>query len=172
MAMTLPLMMLGVAGSGASAELRLPSAAKVRTTVDHLVDMLIGRHAPVPAVPEQESGTAAGKAHSVPAAVTRAVQNAVGREAGKGRGQVPAYAPHGLTARKFTSGPAVHGFSPKTSTLVQSGATATSNLYRNADGSYTRKVYAGADPVNYKTSAGGWAPINSSLTMGSGGRWQ
>ena len=42
----------------------------------------------------------------------------------------------------FTSGASARGFDPATSTLVQSGTTAQSDLYKNADGSYTRKVWS------------------------------
>ncbi|MGD0557188.1 MAG: LamG-like jellyroll fold domain-containing protein, partial [Streptosporangiaceae bacterium] len=170
LALTLPLMMSGVAGAGATEHLRFPSVVSVRHSVLSLVDLLTGRPAPVPALPEQESGTAAGKAHSVPAAVTRAVAKATGHKPGKGRGQEPAYSAHGVTAGKFTTGPAVHGFNPTTSTLVRSATTATTDLYKNADGSYTRKVFEG--PVNYRTSSGAWAPIDTSLVPTAAGRWQ
>jgi YD repeat-containing protein len=168
MAVSMPLMLSGVAGASAPGHVHLPSATSVRATVDHLVDDLLGRHAPVPTVPRQASGTAAGKPHSVPAAVTRAVENAVGREAGKGRGQVAPYESHEPAARRFTTGPATGGFNPKTSKPVASATTASSDLYRNADGSYTQKSYAGV--VNYRTASGAWAPIDTGLVASGSGR--
>src|SRR5215472_13123762 len=129
---------------------------------------------PSPKVPVQESGSAAGRAHYVPASVTRAVARAAGRAPGRGPGQLPRYAPHGRSARRFDTGPYVgdgsHSFSATTSRLLPGGSTATSDLYRNADGSYTRLVYLG--PVNYQSSSGAWRPINTSLAAGPGGRWQ
>jgi hypothetical protein len=170
LALTLPLMMSGVSGAGAADHLRFPSVVSVRHSVLSLVDFLTGRHAPVPALPEQESGTAAGKAHSVPAAVTRAVANATGHKPGKGAGQEPAYTAHGITSRKFTTGSRTHGFNSKTSVLVGSATTARSDLYKNADGSYTRKLFQ--DPVNYQKPSGSWAPINETLVQGSDDRWR
>ena len=157
------------AGTGGS-QLRLPSAGSIRSAAVGVVDFLTGHHAPVPPTPKQQSGTAAGRAHSVPASVTRAEANAAGRPPGPGRGQRPAYQPHGLSAHQFTTGEAHGVFNAKTSTAVPSATTAQSVLYKNADGSYTRHVYPG--PVNYKTSSGSWAQINEDLVAGSGGRWQ
>lgn len=154
----------------ADMQARLPSAASVRSAAIDLVDFVTGHHPPAPKTPVQQSGSAAGKAHSVPAAVTRAVANARGRAPGKGRGQRPAYHPHGPSARRFTTGPAHGVFNARTSKVVASGTTARSVLYKNADGSYTRRVYS--QPVNYKTPSGSWAPIDSALVKGAGGRWR
>ena len=91
--------------------------------------------------------------------------------AGRGPGQLPAFAVHGPQARTFVTGtaPGRDTFNPATSKIVASSSTATSDLYRNADGSYTRHVYA--SPVNYKTSSGAWVPIDTGLAGGSDGRW-
>ena len=126
------------AGTGGT-QLRLPSAGSIRSAAVSVVDFLTGRHAPVPQTPKQQSGTAAGRAHSVPAAVTRADANARGRRPGPGRGQRPAYQPHGASAHQFTTGEARGVFNAKTSTAVPSATTAQSVLYKNADGSYTGK---------------------------------
>jgi RHS repeat-associated protein len=167
LALVVPLAFPGAGVSGQ--QLRFPSAASVRSAGVRLVDWLTDHHSPGPSVPRQEAGSAAGKTHSVPAAQTRDVARARGLKPGKGAGQLPAYAAHGPSARKFTT-PSRAGFNPKTSTLVASGTTATSDLYKNADGSYTRKVFA--SPVNYRTASGKWAPISESLVPGTGGRWQ
>src|SRR5262249_14212897 len=44
----------------------------------------------------------------------------------------------------------------------------SSDLFANADGSYTRRVYAG--PVNYQAADGSWRPIDTSLVRGADGR--
>ena len=51
-----------------------------------------------------------------------------------------------------------------------SKATATSTLYRNRDGSYTRHVYPG--PVNYRTANGAWHPIEPALERTPVGRFR
>jgi RHS repeat-associated protein len=150
-------------------QLRLPAETSVRSAVVRLVDWLTDHHSPAPAVPRQQTGSAAGKAHSASAAATRDDARARGLKLGKGAGQLPAYAPHGPSARKFTT-PSRAGFNPKTSTLVASGTTATSDLYKNANGSYSRKVFS--SPVNYRTSSGTWAPISEVLVRATGGRWR
>jgi hypothetical protein len=69
---------------------------------------------------------------------------------------VPLYRVHAPKKRQDTTGGAigVSHFNPKTSTLIGTKSTATSDLYRNTDGSCTKHVYAA--PVNYQTSAGSW----------------
>ncbi len=168
LALLVPLAM-PAAGVG-DTQLHLPSTASIRSAAVSVADFLTGHKAPVPHTPKQQAGTAAGRAHSVPAAVTRAVADAMGRQPHAGRGQRPSYQPHGLSARQFTTGEAHGVFNAKTSNVVPSATTAQSVLYKNADGSYTRHVYPG--PVNYKTSSGAWAAINENLVHGSGGRWQ
>ena len=125
-----------------------------------------------PKTPRQQAGTAAGRPHDVPAAVTRAVAHARGHRPGKGRGQLPMYRVHRPKVRKFTTGAAlgVGHFNARTSTLIGSKSTATTDWYRNADGTYTRHVYA--VPVNYQTSSGTWAPIDTQLTAVAGGGWR
>ncbi|MGE5285613.1 MAG: DUF6531 domain-containing protein [Micromonosporaceae bacterium] len=128
---------------------------------------------PAPHVPRQETGTAAGRPHQVPASATRAVAHAAGRAAGKGPGQLPMYAVHKPPADRGLSatyvGDGSQSFSPATSKLVPGSSTATSSLYRNTDGTMSRLVYL--SPVNYQDSAGAWHPIDTTLAQGSGGRW-
>jgi hypothetical protein len=168
LAMSMPLMTFG---PGTVKQLRLPSAAAVRSSVYHLVDWLAGRHAPTPRTPVQETGTAAGRPHQVPASVTQAVSRAAGHAPGTGPGQLPAYSPHAAAAHQDTTGPApgTSTFDPATSKLVTSATTASSDLYQNADGSYTRIVSSA--PVNYQTASGGWAPIDTGLGLQGDGRW-
>jgi Domain of unknown function (DUF6531) len=126
----------------------LPTAAGIRGAVVHLVDWVTGNSAPAPRVPVQQAGKAPARQRQVPAAVTRAVARAGGHAAGRGAGQLPAYTFPAAKVKAHVTGLADLGgassFNPATSTLVPSGATAASKLYRNADGSYTRLEYPGA----------------------------
>jgi hypothetical protein len=160
--------------SGAGGQhLDVPSAASIRSGVVRLADFVTGSSSPAPKVPVQQSGTAAGGKHRVPASQTQGLWHVTGHAPGKGKGQLPqwsAHPPKMSPSGTFTAGSSVRGFDPATSTLVQSGTTAQSDFYKNADGSYTRKVWS--VPVNYQTSAGTWAPIDETLVQGSAGRWQ
>ena len=75
----------------------------------------------------------------------------MGHAPGQGKGQVPAaggpYVRSGTAAGTFKAPAPGRGFDAATSTLDASGATATSDLYDNADGSETRKAWS--SPVNY-----------------------
>jgi RHS repeat-associated protein len=161
---------MGSAQSASATQLTMPSRAEVRSSAEHFWAWVTGSHAPPVKTPTQETGTASGPSHQVPAAITRAGRGS-GHAPGRGPGQLPAYAVHGPQARTFVTGPAPgrDTFSPATSKIVTSSSTATSDLYRNADGSYTRHVYA--SPVNYQTSSGAWAPIDTGLAGGTDGRW-
>ena len=154
--------------------LDLPSMASARYEVVRLADFVTGGgSSPAPKVPVQPSGTASGGRHRVPASQTQGLKHTTGHAPGKGRGQLPGWAPHApkmSASGTFTSGSSVRGYDPATSTLVQSGTTAQSDFYKNADGSYTRRVWS--SPVNYQTSAGTWAPIDATLIRGTAGRWQ
>src|SRR6185437_13900989 len=160
--------------SGAGGQhLDLPSAASVRSGAERLADWVTDRGTPPPTLPAQQTGTAAGQKHLVPVAQTRFVKHAAGHAPGKGSGQSPSWAAHkpdGAAAGTFKAPGPVLGFNAATSTPVASATTATAQLYKNADGSYTRKVWPG--PVNYQTASGSWAPIDETLAQGAGGRWQ
>jgi len=124
---------------------------------------------PVPRVPVQRGGTAAGRPHYVPASATRAGRGA-GRRPGRGPGQLPPYHPYAPVARRYlTKALPGGGFNPATSRLVAPASTATSSLYRNTDGSYTKMVYPG--PVNYRATSGSYRPINAAL-VAAGHRWR
>ena len=112
--------------------------------------------------------------HLVPASQTRGLKHVTGHAPGKGKGQLPPWAAHGPGGVGVRD---VHG--PAAGAGVQPGheharsrraTTAQSDLYKNADGSYTRKVWS--VPVNYQTASGIWAPIDETLVPGSAGRWQ
>ena len=160
--------------SGAGGQhLSVPTAGSVRSGVVRLADWMTGDSAPALVLPRQQAGTAAGKPHIVPLSATRDLKHTTGHAPGKGAGQLPAWTAHGPSGSPegtYTSRPALAGFNPATSTQVASGTTATSDLFQNADGSYTQKIYA--SPVNYQSLSGSWAPIDETLAQGTGGRWQ
>lgn len=155
--------------------LDIPSASSVRSGVIRLADWMTGDASTPPAVPAQQTGTAVGQQRLVSAASTEGLTHVTGHAPGTGNGQLPLWAPR---ARQAVSGPGTYtsgspssaGYNAATSTLDQSGTTAQADLYKNADGSYTRRVWS--EPVNYQTSSGTWAPIDSTLVQGTGGRWQ
>jgi RHS repeat-associated protein len=154
--------------------LNVPSASSVRSGVVQLADFVTGHSTPPPTVPVQQRGTAPGGKHIVPVSQSRGVKHAKGHAPGKGKGQLPqwpaAHKPGGSATGTFKAGPPVRGFDAATSKLVASATTAQTDLYKNADGSYTRKVWS--NPVNYRTATGSWAPIDTTLVHGSGSRWQ
>ncbi len=98
--------------------------------------------------------------------MTRAVARATGHAPGKGPGQLPMYAFPAAKVKQHVTGLADLGgpgsYNPATSTLVPSGTTATSQLYRNADGSYTRLESAtgttGAGTLTFSGPAGVGVP--------------
>ncbi|OLB80191.1 MAG: hypothetical protein AUI14_07570 [Actinobacteria bacterium 13_2_20CM_2_71_6] len=135
------------------------------------LDLPAGWGAPPPAPVQGSAGTAAGKAHTVPASATRSGKGA-GHVPGKGAGQLDAYAPHRLP----TPGPVVTSrrpdpgsFDTVRSKRIAKDSNATSDVFQNPDGSYSRKVYAG--PRNFKAADGSWAPIDTTVARKADGRW-
>jgi RHS repeat-associated protein len=124
---------------------------------------------PMPPTPTQSSGTARDKGHYVPSTATSA-GHGKGSRPGKGVGQLDPYGPHQRDRKPVNTGPARgdQSFDPKTSRRIASAASAVSDVYRNADGSYTRRVYEG--PVNYQAPGGQWQPVDTSLVSGADGR--
>src|SRR5438874_9291260 len=127
---------------------------------------------PTPPTPVQESaGTAADRSHTASSASTRAGAGA-GHAPGKGPGELDPYSPHQLPpAAQTTTGRKAddHSFDPAHSTRVAADATATSDVFANPDGSFTRRVYAG--PHNFKAADGTWTPIDTTVAKQSDGRW-
>ncbi|MEU8797132.1 LamG-like jellyroll fold domain-containing protein [Spirillospora sp. NPDC048819] len=119
-------------------------------------------------LPQQRSGTAAGRSHSAPTAATRA-GHGTGRKPGHGRGELPAYEHGGRKVPKGRSGHGQVGFSKSTSRRVAAKSTATTDYYRNADGSHTRKFAQG--PINYRDGNGDWRPIDTTVRQGRDHRW-
>ena len=135
--------LMGARSTGAP--MPMPTLAGLRAAVVDFADWLTDKTPAKPTVPEQATGSAPGKQHPVPAAVTRAIARAQGYKPGKGPGQLPAYAFPAAKVKQHVTGAAGLGgtasFSSAASKPVASGSTAASPLYRNADGSYTRLQY-------------------------------
>ncbi|HCT76362.1 MAG TPA: hypothetical protein DGG94_01645 [Micromonosporaceae bacterium] len=94
-----------------------------------------------------------------------------GRAPGKGAGELGEYKrPEAPKPKTSTTSPLVGVFDEKTSQRIASGATKTSDLYRNADGSITRRV--ATQPTNYKAPDGSWRPIDTSLIPDGKGRYR
>lgn len=124
----------------------------------------------ISALPVQGHGHASGLHGLVPTRLTRAGIGR-GRPPGRGRGQLPAYRVHTVVTHPDVTGPDTqtgNDFNVRTSKLITSKMTATTDWYRNANGTLTRRIYAGV--VNYRTPAGTWAQIQTALAPRSGGR--
>ncbi|WP_396447698.1 LamG-like jellyroll fold domain-containing protein [Actinomadura sp.] len=119
-------------------------------------------------LPRQKSGTAAGRSHSATAGATRAGRG-TGREPGHGKGELPAYEAGGRKVPKGRSGHGSVGFAKSTSRRDAAKSTATTDYYRNADGSYTREF--AQQPINYPDGHGGWQPIDTTVRQGGDRRW-
>ncbi|MFF4902081.1 DNRLRE domain-containing protein [Streptomyces sp. NPDC001068] len=117
-------------------------------------------------LPHQQSGTAAGRAHHVPAEAT-AAHRGKGHEPGKGRGELSAYHAHHARPARGRSGGG--HFDARTSKRSPTKSTRTATVYTNADGSTTREMYL--SPVNYQVGKGRWAPIDVDVRAGPDGRW-
>jgi RHS repeat-associated protein len=121
-------------------------------------------------LPEQASGSAAGKSHTASAVSTRA-DRGVGRAPGKGKGQLPNYTTYEPPLKPGKAGAHAAGgvFNVKTSKRVGSKSSATLTYWQNADGSITKDE--SEYPVNYQAKPGDWEPIDASLVRGSDGRY-
>ncbi|MBW8482523.1 LamG-like jellyroll fold domain-containing protein [Actinomadura parmotrematis] len=119
-------------------------------------------------LPVQRSGTAGGKTHAAPASATEA-RVGTGRKPGRGKGELGAYAPGSRKVPKGQSSKARVGYLPSTSRRDAAKSSATSDYFRNADGSTTRKL--AQSPINYKDGHGDWRPIDTTVRQGTDRRW-
>jgi large repetitive protein len=121
-----------------------------------------------PSTPVQPRGGPVGGPHAVPAEQTRA-NGGNGRPPGAVSGTLPE---HRLSERadrpEAGSGRAAAGFDAATSRRVQDGSSATVDVFENADGSVTRRIYA--QPVNFLAADGTWQPIETRLVRDRDGR--
>jgi RHS repeat-associated protein len=158
---------------------RPPRRLRITAFVSSLVLVIAGFSAPfseaaasaMPATPQQQAGTAAGRSHTASAASTTATKSTLPNSAaGRAPGALPAYAAHARTVTPTNSGsriakaPAakpepvkVSGFNAQTSVEQPALDTADAIVYKNADGTYTSHVYPHA--VNTRQASGRWARI-------------
>ncbi|GIH02085.1 hypothetical protein Rhe02_01520 [Rhizocola hellebori] len=114
-----------------------------------------------PETPRQAHGTA-GRATAVGSDATRANGGS-----GSAPPDVPGYKMPAEVSGVQTT-PSRKGFDAATSRRIQDGASATTEVFQNADGTITRRVHSG--PVNYRGSDGLWRPIDVSLRRDANGR--
>lgn len=121
-----------------------------------------------PATPQQGRGGPVEREHAVDTHATRA-------NGGNGKPMPRVPGALGETnvpeqARRSQWTTPASGFNPNTSELLTSESTFTSDIFRNADGSFTRRIYSG--PVNYRSADGAWRKIDNGLVRGADGRWR
>ncbi|GAA2707818.1 LamG-like jellyroll fold domain-containing protein [Micromonospora olivasterospora] len=118
-------------------------------------------------LPVQQKGRPTTIDHHVPASATDARQGA-GRAPKPAAGTLESYQPHQVEVTPESTGPAEQGFNSRTSTRLAARSSARSDVYANADGSYTKRTYN--RPVNYRASDGTWKKIDSDLARWADGR--
>ncbi|MEH1092231.1 LamG-like jellyroll fold domain-containing protein [Micromonospora sp. CPCC 205739] len=118
-------------------------------------------------LPVEQKGKPTTVDPHVPASATDARRGA-GRAPEPAPGTLKPYQPHQLEATPKNSGPAEQGFNDRTSKRVAARSSARSDVYANADGSYTKRTYD--RPVNYRATDGSWRKIDSGLVRQADGR--
>ncbi|WP_344404154.1 hypothetical protein [Dactylosporangium fulvum] len=78
------------------------------------------------------------------------------------------YRPFTPEVKNKSTGSARKGFDAATSKRKAPLSDAKTDVFENADGTYTRRVYK--NPVNFKAADGSWQPIDSQLKAGAGRR--
>ncbi|MFF5234696.1 LamG-like jellyroll fold domain-containing protein [Dactylosporangium sp. NPDC000521] len=111
-----------------------------------------------PTVPQQQRGKGVD-GHYVKAPTARDSESKH-----KVKGELAKYQAFQPTVTNKSTGPARKGFDAGTSKRVASMSDAKADVFQNADGSYTRRVYR--NPVNFKAADGSWSPIDSQLRAG------
>lgn len=122
-----------------------------------------------PTTPRQERGGSLDGAQSVGSETTRA-NGGNGRAPGTVKGALEALQQTAEQDRSEWKTPGKEGYVPGKSTRIAEDATATSDLFRNPDGSVTERHYQ--HPVNFKGPDGKMRPIDTKLVPGPNGRWQ
>jgi RHS repeat-associated protein len=155
-------------GNGSPAE-AVPNATWPSIHPPSLAALFAGPLSYPGGAPKQQTGTAKGHGHYVDASPT---QGGAGSPVGSSPNALGPYvAPKPQTpASSVTRAiPGLGSFDPKTSRRLAAQATATSDMYQNADGSYTSRTFQ--QPVNFKDANGVWQPVDSTLVLGSDGRY-
>jgi RHS repeat-associated protein len=92
-----------------------------------------------------------------------------GQAPGKGKGELGAWGSAKTSVKKSVSGSVPQGFNTKTSQRVASKSGAQFDYYKNADGSFTKKV--SQSRINYQDSSGSWQSIDTKVAKQNDGRW-
>ena len=120
-----------------------------------------------PSSPRQARGGAVEGEHVASPETTRA-NGGNGNKPGAAPGALAAYdppAPQG--GPEWTTPKEQRGFDAATSVRLGAAANRDSDLFTNADGSMTRRVYNA--PRNYRMPDGTWQPIDTTLSRGGDG---
>jgi hypothetical protein len=120
-------------------------------------------------LPVQPHGSALGLSGYVSADATRAHQGA-GSAPHKAAGGLDGYLPHDAGGAQTVTLPGPRGFNPQTSTRDAARSGAAMDYFVNADGSVTKRLYAGRN--NYRAADGTWQPIDTRLVRDARGRWR
>jgi RHS repeat-associated protein len=115
--------------------------------------------------PNQESGTAAGRGHSVDPDTTRA-HGGNGRERRHAKGELGDFAWQHPAVQPYPTGPRRAGFDESTRKRLPEKSGARMDLYTDAGG-HLQGRYSAAR-VNFKNAQGDWTPIDTTLTHRSG----
>jgi len=118
--------------------------------------------------PQQPGAAATDVGHYVTDDSTRST-NGTGRKPVKAPGELDPYTPHNAD-RKVVTGPQRQGFDESSKVRVPEASSATSTMWRDANGTYARQVFQ--EPVNYRAADGTWQPIDTTFKRDSGGRWE
>ncbi|MEV4659073.1 LamG-like jellyroll fold domain-containing protein [Micromonospora sp. NPDC049301] len=118
-------------------------------------------------LPVQQKGKPVTVDPHVPASATDAGTGA-GRAPQPAPGTLEAYQPHKIATTPEVTDVAEPGFDARTSTRDARKSSARSDIFANADGSFTKRTYN--RPVNYRASDGSWQKIDSNLARRSDGR--
>ncbi|SDH67851.1 LamG-like jellyroll fold domain-containing protein [Pseudonocardia oroxyli] len=118
-------------------------------------------------LPEPAEGRTPPEGVQVDADATRA-GTGEGRAVEPEPGTLEPYRPHETPVTETQTGTSEGRFDPETSVRVPDQSTADTDLYSNADGSFTRRTFS--QPVNFQAPDGAWQPIDSTLTEQPDGR--
>ncbi|WP_410814556.1 LamG-like jellyroll fold domain-containing protein [Micromonospora sp. 067-2] len=118
-------------------------------------------------LPNQQKGQPVTAEPHVPASATDAGRGA-GRAPMPAPGTLEAYRPHTIATTPEVTDTADPGFDARTSTRDARKSSARSDVFTNADGSFTKRTYN--RPVNYRLADGSWQKIDSNLTRRADGR--
>ncbi|GIH03514.1 hypothetical protein Rhe02_15810 [Rhizocola hellebori] len=122
-----------------------------------------------PATPKQERGGPTDVASLISGDKTTAAGGS-GRPRGKGTGELADFAQlQAAPPKQSVTGSEIRGFEPATSQRSLTEATRNSDLFRNTDGTTTRRI--SAKPVNFKASDGSWRSFDATLVP-DGDRWR